>query len=114
MRVFKDLALLMGMVILLTGCGSGGAQATSSQEQKMKVALLLSGPANDQGWNAIALEGLKAAESKYGLETTYLENVSVADTESAFNDYAARGYSLIIGHGFQSVSYTHLTLPTKR
>jgi len=101
MKIFKGLALLMGMLILLTGCSSGGAQETASQEKKMKVALLLSGPANDQGWNAIALEGLKAAESKYGLETTYLENVGVADTESAYNDYAARGYDLIIGHGFQ-------------
>lgn len=101
MKVFKGLALLMCMLVLLTGCGSGGAQETPAKEQKMKVALLLSGPANDQGWNATALEGLKAAESKYGLETTYSENVGVADTESAYNDYAARGYDLIIGHGFQ-------------
>ena len=99
MKIVKGFALLMSMLILLTGCG--GAQETTTKEQKMKVALLLSGPANDQGWNATALEGLKAAEAKYGLETTYTENVGVADTESAYNDYAARGYDLIIGHGFQ-------------
>lgn len=101
MRVLKGLALLMCSLILLTGCGSSGAQETGAKDQKMKVALLLSGPANDQGWNATALEGLKKAESKYGLETTYSENVGVADTEAAYNDYAARGYDLIIGHGFQ-------------
>ncbi|AFQ44200.1 BMP family protein [Desulfosporosinus meridiei] len=101
MKVFKGLVLLMCMLVLLTGCGSGAAQETTSKDQKMKVALLLSGPANDQGWNATALEGLKAAETKFGLETTYSENVGVADTESAYNDYAARGYDLIIGHGFQ-------------
>ncbi|TGE39232.1 BMP family ABC transporter substrate-binding protein [Desulfosporosinus fructosivorans] len=99
MKIFKGFALLMCMLILLTGCSS--AQPASSEQKKMKVALLLSGPANDQGWNATALEGLKAAESKFGLETTYTENVGVADAESAYNDYASRGYDLIIGHGFQ-------------
>lgn len=66
-----------------------------------KVALLLSGPANDGGWNAIALQGLKDAEKKYDIETAYTEHVSVADAESAYTDYAAQGYDLVIGHGFQ-------------
>ena len=58
-------------------------------------------PANDQGWNAIALEGLVAAEKEYGVETAYMENVQLADMEAAYTDYASQGYDLIIGHGFQ-------------
>jgi basic membrane protein A and related proteins len=69
--------------------------------KKLKVALIMSGPANDQGWNAVALQGLKEAEAKYGIETAYAENVGVADSEAAFMDYAAQGYDLVIGHGFQ-------------
>jgi basic membrane protein A len=69
--------------------------------RKLKVALILSGPANDQGWNAVALQGLKDAETKFGIESTYAENVAVADSEAAFMDYAAQGYDLVIGHGFQ-------------
>ncbi len=69
--------------------------------KKLKVALILSGPANDQGWNAVALQGLKDAEAKFGIESTYAENVDVAESEAAFMDYAAQGYDLVIGHGFQ-------------
>ncbi len=77
------------------------SQMALADAKKLKVALILSGPANDQGWNAVALDGLKKAEAKYGIETTYAENVSVADSEGAFMDYAAQGYDLVIGHGFQ-------------
>ena len=57
----------------------------------LKVALILSGPANDQGWNAVALQGLKDAEAKYGIESAYSENVGNADSEAAFMDYASQG-----------------------
>ena len=87
----------MGLTVALL-CSS---QLALAEAKKLKVALILSGPANDQGWNAVALDGLKKAEAKYGIETTYAENVSVADSEGAFMDYAAQGYDLVIGHGFQ-------------
>lgn len=97
--------------MILAGCGGGKAAENGSVQSgegkgeqgsaKLKVALILSGPANDQGWNAIALEGLQAAEAEYGVETTYMENVDLADSEAAYRDYAAQGYDLVIGHGFQ-------------
>jgi len=77
------------------------APRAAEPAKKLKVALILSGPANDQGWNAVALQGLKDAEAKFGIESTYAENVAVADSEAAFMDYAAQGYDLVIGHGFQ-------------
>ena len=90
------LVLVLGSVALMaTG------QAEDSSDGKMKVALLLSGPANDQGWNAVAFAGLKEAEQKYNLETAYSENVGISDGEASFRDYAAQGYDLVIGHGFQ-------------
>lgn len=105
-RKLLSLILVLTMLMTLTvGCGkntdNSAKPAQEQNEKKMKVALILSGPANDQGWNAIALEGLKAAEKKYNLEVAYTENVNVADSEAAFTDYANQGYDLIIGHGFQ-------------
>ncbi len=91
------LVLLLGMTALM----AAGTKEQSVAADKMKVALILSGPANDQGWNAVAFAGLKEAEEKYGIETAYSENVGIADSEAAFRDYAAQGYDLIIGHGFQ-------------
>ncbi len=95
--------LLVACLILVLGSAvlMAAGKTEESTDGKMKVALLLSGPANDQGWNAVAFAGLKEAEEAYDLETAYSENVSIADSEAAFRDYAAKGYDLIIGHGFQ-------------
>jgi basic membrane protein A len=96
----KILAAALIFCAVGTAVFAGGNKDNSSSG-KMKVALLLSGPANDQGWNATAFEGLKAAEEKYGLTTAYTENLGVPDGDAAYTDYAAQGYDLIIGHGFQ-------------
>jgi len=80
---------------------ASGQEEKTTDDGKMKVALLLSGPANDQGWNAVALQGLTEAEAEFGIETAYSEHVGIADSEAAFTDYASQGYDLVIGHGFQ-------------
>jgi basic membrane protein A len=91
----KVLSLTLAAALMI------GLAVVPAQAKTIKVALLLSGPANDGGWNAVAVAGLKAAEKKYGIETAYTEHVTVADSESAFTEYAAQGYDLVIGHGFQ-------------
>lgn len=93
--------IILILTIALLSILAFGCDSSSEDGDKLKVALILSGPANDQGWNAIALEGLVDAEEEYGIETTYMENVELADSEGAFNDYASQGYDLVIGHGFQ-------------
>ncbi|MEG0779270.1 MAG: BMP family protein [Oscillospiraceae bacterium] len=100
------LALALSMTLVLTGCGqpatpAEGDAAPAPADAPMKVALILSGPANDQGWNATAIAGLDAAKEQFGLETAYMENVAIADSEAAYRQYAAEGYNLIIGHGYQ-------------
>lgn len=94
--------LAVCFMLLLTGCKTGTDKADDAgASDTMKVALILSGPANDQGWNATALEGLNEAEKEYGVTVSTMENVSIADSEAAFRDYAAQGYNLVIGHGYQ-------------
>ncbi len=90
----------MLLVALALACALAPALAQNAGKG-LKVALILSGPANDQGWNAVALQGLKDAEAKDGIQSAYSENVGIADSEAAFMDYAAQGYDLIIGHGYQ-------------
>ena len=70
---------------------------------KLKVALVLSGPINDNGWNSVAYEGLKAAEKDLGVEVAYQESVPTSDQEEAFRNFATSGYNVIIGHGYQFV-----------
>ncbi len=124
MKKFVSLGLASVMAISLTACGSTSsstAQADSSSAEStstesttdessstetstvsgLKVALLLSGAANDQGWNQSAYEGALAACEKYGYELSYSENLTTADIASAFADYASSGYDVIIGHGYE-------------
>ncbi len=75
--------------------------AETTEASGLKVALLLSGAANDQGWNQSAYEGAEAACAKYGCELAYTENLEAADIAAAFADYAAAGYDVVIGHGFE-------------
>ena len=77
------------------------ASPADTAEGTLKVALCMSGAANDQGWNQAAYEGAAAACEKYGFELAYTENLEIADIVAAFSDYAAAGYNVIIGHGFE-------------
>ena len=98
----KRITFLIVFVLIGAFAFAGGSKETEPQgDRPLKVALILSGPANDQGWNAVALQGLTEAAEKYGLETAYSEHIGIADSEAAFTDYASQGYDLIIGHGFQ-------------
>lgn len=76
----------------------GGAAA---EGKTYKVALCLSGAANDMGWCQSAYDGLKLLEADYGCETAYTENLTPDDIEAAFADYAANGYDVVIGHGYE-------------
>lgn len=91
--------VMMGSLVVISGCGSG--EGGSGEGEPLKVALLLSGPANDQGWNATAIQGLDLVKEELGAETAYMENVQLADSEASYRDYASQGYDVVIGHGFQ-------------
>lgn len=104
--------LALVLALTLTACGSsgsgssgsgsaGGASSGGEGEKKLQVALCLSGAANDQGWNQTAYEGTVKVCEKYGCELAYSENLGTADIAAAFADYAASGYNVIIGHGFE-------------
>ena len=107
------MSLLLGGILgvsLLTGCAStpdakGIQQGTETdivQEQgALKVALCVTGAVNDMGWNQSAYEGLLLVEEALGCEIAYTENVAAADMAATFTDYAANGYDVVIGHGFQ-------------
>lgn len=80
---------------------SSETSKTSETSKSLKVALCLSGAANDMGWCQSAYEGLKLLESDYGCETAYTENLTPDDIEAAFADYAANGFDVVIGHGYE-------------
>jgi basic membrane protein A len=66
----------------------------------LKVAMLTSGPINDEGWNQTAYEGLQVLE-KAGAEIANTENVAQADQLDLIRSYGDQGFNVIIGHGFE-------------
>jgi basic membrane protein A and related proteins len=75
-----------------------------------KAAVLLPGSINDQSWNAQGYAGVVRLKEK-GWDVAYSENVQPADMAQALQDYARKGYSLIIGHTGRFLSPMQLVGP---
>lgn len=96
--------VVMGLAMAMTAAMVNGVctqPVQAADGEGLKVALLLSGAANGQGWNQTAYEGAQKACEKYGYELAYTENLEVADISAAFADYASAGYDVVIGHGYE-------------
>lgn len=96
--------VVMGLAMAMTAAMVNGVctqPVQAADGEGLKVALLLSGAANDQGWNQTAYEGAQKACEKYGYELAYTENLEVADISAAFADYASAGYDVVIGHRYE-------------
>ena len=87
---------------LVVGCSGGVKEGTESRTVEddgvFKVALLTPGSVSDSGWNAMALDGLKAIESELGCEVDNREATD-AQIKDAMRSYAQKDYDLVIGHG---------------
>jgi basic membrane protein A len=77
------------------------AEEPAAEEAPLKVALVLPGSIADQGYNAAAYAGLQTIEAEFGAEIAYAEMVPIAEYEETFRNYAAEGYDIVIGHGFE-------------
>src|SRR5580704_5035122 len=75
-----------------------------------KAAVLLPGSINDQSWNAQGYAGVVRLKEK-GWNVAYSENVQPADMAQALEDYARKGYTLIIGHTGRFLSPMQLVGP---
>ncbi len=75
---------------------------TANRELRpFKVGLLTPGSINDNGWNAIAYEGLLRIKKDLGAEISHQETKTPAEFEEGFRSYGSRGFDLAFGHGFE-------------
>lgn len=92
------IALSLVVIALATGCNDSGAPSAASG---FRVALLTPGSIRDGGWNQGAYEGLERIRDELGAEIAHQEAKTPQDFESGFRDFAARGFTLVFGHGFE-------------
>jgi basic membrane lipoprotein Med (substrate-binding protein (PBP1-ABC) superfamily) len=88
----------LSLLVLDTGCRDSGAPTSAAG---FRVALLTPGSIRDGGWNQSAYEGLERMRDELGAEIAHQEAKTPQDFESGFRDFAARGYTLVFGHGFE-------------
>ena len=124
MKPKKLLALLLAFLLMFAfvACGGGSTDGGAEEETapgetneagemaeepaaegefgELRVAMLTSGPINDEGWNQTAYEGLLALEEQ-GAEIANTENVAQADQLDLMRSYGDQGFNVIIGHGFE-------------
>jgi basic membrane protein A and related proteins len=81
--------------LLLLSCGK--PQRTND----IRVALITPGSIGDAAWNAGAYAGLLQIRDSLGLEISHVEAFTPSDQEEAMRTYAAQGYDLVFGHGFE-------------
>jgi basic membrane protein A len=67
----------------------------------LRVALLTPGPVSDRSWNGSAFAGLERIRDSLRAEISHIQVKTPADFEENFRQYAAAGYTLVIGHGFE-------------
>ena len=99
----KLLSVVLIMMLAIAGSAfAGGEQEKAVEEEaSIKVAILLPGSINDQGWNTMAYLAMKTVEKELGAEIAFTEQTPASDFEEIFRGYSIGGYDLIMGHGFQ-------------
>jgi basic membrane protein A len=109
----RPFAVLLAAVCLaaglVAGCGSddsssssgGGSSSGSSSQKAIKVGLVTDiGGLNDRGFNQLAYQGLKRAQSQLGVDGRVLTSKSNADYVPNLSTLAQQRYDVVIGVGF--------------
>lgn len=107
-RALSVAGFLLLAAVLLAACAQAPATAppvpTTPPSEPIRIAAVLPGRVDDMSFNQLMYEGLMRVQEHLGdrVEVAYTEGLyQVVDIEPAIRDYAAQGYDLIIGHGFQ-------------
>ncbi|HXG58586.1 MAG TPA: BMP family protein [Thermoanaerobaculia bacterium] len=90
---------LLFSLLLLSACEPRRPEAAAPRS--FKVGLLTPGSINDNGWNAIAFEGLQRIRADLGAEISHQETKTPAEFEEGFRSFGANHYDLAFGHGFE-------------
>jgi basic membrane protein A len=99
----RSLALL-GVVVLVAGCGGGGEKSTTgaaSENSDMRIGLVTDvGGLNDRGFNHLSFVGLQRAKRELGVQTRVFQATSTQQYVPNLSTFARQGYDLTIGVGF--------------
>lgn len=97
-----ELTMRSRILQVTCGCVLALTCAASAFADTFKAGLLTEGSATESGWNKIAYSALQRIGEELDAEISNVEmEANPASFRKAFEDYAALGYDVVIGHGFQ-------------
>lgn len=97
LRALAMAAALLAVSLLAASCGGGGGR----DDATFRVAVLLTGPVSDDGWNASAWEGAERIRDELGAEIAKVESLDKSRFEENLRQFAAEGWDLVIGHAYE-------------
>lgn len=93
--------ILSQVLVLACLAAVAGSCTRSSPEHGFRVGLVTPGSIADAAWNSGAYAGLTQIKDSLGVATSHVEARTPAEQEEALRTYAAQGYDLVFGHGFE-------------
>jgi len=97
--IIRSLFIIHMLTIFVSACAPNGAETDGPAA--FRVALLTPGPITDQAWNSSAYRGLERIRDSIEAEISHIQTRTPAEFEENFRQYGAKGYALVIGHGFE-------------
>lgn len=89
------------LVSLLMVAGPASGQSPTSPDAEAdatSIAVLLTGPKNGGAWDRAGVAGLEQTAADLGVEVAFAESVDLGRQVEAFEDFADRGFEVVIGH----------------
>ncbi|MBS1251473.1 MAG: Purine-binding protein [Anaerolineales bacterium] len=105
----KVILILTGLLLIaLVACAGAPVvqeaapaeeEAPAVEESAGKMAVILTGPWDDNSWNEAGYDAIQAMGDK-DVEITFSESVADADVERVLRQYAEDGFEMIVAHSF--------------
>lgn len=93
--------VLAPAVFLVLAAAAACTQRSSPATGGFRVGLITPGSIADAAWNSGAYAGLNVIRDSLGAEVSHVEARTPGEQEEALRAYAAQGYRLVFGHGFE-------------
>ncbi len=89
------------LACLVLAAGGAAACGTKTDSGGFRVALITPGSITDAAWNSGAYAGLTEIKDSLHVSVSHMEARTPGEQEEGLRTYAAQGYDLVFGHGFE-------------
>jgi basic membrane protein A and related proteins len=97
--LLQQVALAALALFFVISCSRSTPDVTPSPEINafsFKVAMITTGPEDDNSWSQANFEGLKLIRDKFNAQIDFTGNIDDEQSQAALRKYAQEGYNLII------------------